>query len=179
MAQVVVGDLQGLWGLSAVRGRFIDAADEQPGAPRVGVLAHRFWRTRFGAAEDVVGRELIIDGQPHTVAGVLTPDIELGNVAEIDLWLPSHQDPVLASRADRGWRPVGRLRPGSTLADTHAQVAAIATRMEQEDPDTNRDWVARVGPTREATGGAQHRGWSSRCSRWWSGCCYSWPVPTS
>jgi predicted permease len=153
MAQVVVGDLQGLWGLSAVRGRLIDATDEQPRAPRVAVLAHHFWRARFGAAEDVVGRELIIDGQPHTVAGVLTPDIELGNVAEIDVWLPNHQDPVLASRAERGWRPVGRLRPGATLADAHAQVAAIASRIEQEHPDTNRDWVARVGSTREAMGG--------------------------
>ena len=49
LAQMVVGDLQGLWGLKAARGRRLTAADEQRGSARVAVLAHQFWNARFGA----------------------------------------------------------------------------------------------------------------------------------
>ena len=63
-------------------------------------------------------------------------------------------DPALASRAQRGWRPVGRLRDQSTVADAQVQVAAIVDRLRREYPDTNRDWTARAGTTKEALGGA-------------------------
>ncbi len=154
LAQLVIGDLQGLWGLRALRGRVLTLSDEQRGAPRVAVLSHRFWSTRLGSAEDAVGRDVVIDGTLHTVVGVLTPDIELGNLSEIDLWVPFSGDPALASRAERGWRPVGRLQDGTSHEDANAQVTAIADRLEREHPDINRDWIARVGTTREALGGA-------------------------
>jgi putative ABC transport system permease protein len=154
LAQLVIGDLQGLWGLHALRGRLLSLADEQQGAPRVAVLSHRFWNTRFGAADDVVGRDVLVDGTLHTVVGILTPDIELGNLSEIDLWVPYAGDPSLASRSERGWRPVGRLEDGTSHTDANAQVRAIADRLELEHLDVNRDWIARVGTTREALGGA-------------------------
>jgi len=154
LAQMVIGNLQGLWGLKAARGRLLSAADEQPGSPRVAVLAHQFWTARFGADERVIGRSFVIDGVPHTIVGVVAPDIELGNISEIDVWLPYSGDPALASRAYRGWRPVGRLREHATIADAHVQVAAIVERLRREHPDTNRDWTARVGTTRQALGGA-------------------------
>jgi putative ABC transport system permease protein len=154
LAQLVVGDLQGLWGLRALRGRVLSLADEQRGAPRVAMLSHRFWSTRFGAAENIVGRDVLVDGALHTVVGVLTPDIELGNLSEIDLWVPFSGDPALASRAERGWRPVGRLQGTVSHADANAQVTAIADRLEREHPDINRDWMAGVGTTRDALGSA-------------------------
>jgi putative ABC transport system permease protein len=154
MGQRVIGDLQGVWGLKAVRGRTLSAADEQRGAPRVATLSHRFWRARFGGDEAIIGRTFPIDGMPHTVVGVLAPDIEIGNVSEIDVWVPHTEDPVTGPRAERGWRPVGRLREGSSLSDAHVQVAAIADRLEREQPDINRGWQARVGNTRQAIAGA-------------------------
>lgn len=150
MAQVVIGDLQGLWGLRALRGRTLTAGDEVRGAAPVVVLSHQFWATRFGGADGAVGRDLLINGQPYTVVGVLAPEIEIGNLSEIDVWLPYTGDPSLASRTERGWRPVGRLDGDATLADAHAQVAAIAERLEREHPETNRDWIVRVGSTRTA-----------------------------
>ncbi|MCC7125760.1 MAG: ABC transporter permease [Acidobacteria bacterium] len=154
LGQKVIGDLQGVWGLKAVRGRTLSIADERTGAVPVAVVSHQFWQSRFGGDESVVGRSLTVDGVPHTVAGILAPDIELGNLAEIDLWLPHTGDPRSAPRAERGWRPVGRLAAGVDLGSADAQVAAVAARLAQEFPDTNRDWRARAGTTREALGGA-------------------------
>jgi len=149
----VIGDVQGLWGLRAGLGRTLTIRDEAAGAPRVLVLSHQSWATRFGAAPDILDRQLLIDGEPHAVVGVLTPDIELGNLSEIDLWLPEKADPTTAARTVRGWRPVGLLADGRTIADAHAQVSTIAGTLADTHPDTNRDWTVRVATTREAMGG--------------------------
>jgi putative ABC transport system permease protein len=152
LGQVVIGDLHALWGLTAIRGRTLTVADERPGAPGVAVLSHRFWRTRFGGSMDIIGRDIRLDGQHRTLAGVLTPDIELGNISEIDVWLPYQGDATQASRTDRSWRAVGRLAGGATIDSAHAQVTALAARMASEHSDTDRDRSARVGPTKDALG---------------------------
>ena len=108
LAQEVVGGLQSVWGLRAAQGRLLSRADEGPGTARVVTLSHRFWTTRYGASPAVLGRDVLVNGEPHTIVGVVAPDIELGNQSEIDLWVPLGRDPVLASRAERAWRPVGR-----------------------------------------------------------------------
>ena len=153
LAHVVIGDLQSLWGLRAIRGRTLTVADERIGAPGVAVLSHRFWIARFGGGE-VLGRAIRFNGEERSIVGVLTPDIELGNVAEIDVWLPYQSDPLQASWSDRSWRAVGRLAESATIESAHAQVAALSARIVAEHPDTNRDRSARVGPTRDALGAA-------------------------
>jgi putative ABC transport system permease protein len=152
LAHVVVGDLHGLWGLQAVRGRTLEAADDQPAAPLAVVLSHRFWQVRFGAREDVVGHSLRIDGEFHTIVGVLSPAIELGSMSEVDVWLPYRGDPALASRTDRSWRAVGRLAENATRETAHAQVVAVAQSVAEEHLDTDRGRTGRVGSTREALG---------------------------
>lgn len=151
--QIVVGDMHGVWGLRAVRGRTLQAADEAAGAPPVAVLTHQYWRRRFGGDDGVIGRAVFLDGAPRTIVGVLAPETELGNLAEIELWTPHQGDPMLSARTERGWRPTGRLAPGATVADANAQVAAVAARLATEFPDTNRDWTARVGTTHDALAG--------------------------
>ena len=150
LAHVVVGGLQGLWGLGAIGGRTLTVADERPEAPPVAVLSHRFWTTRFGGATDIIGRTFRLDGEYRFVVGVLAPDIELGSMSEIDVWLPFQGDPTQASRTDRSWRAVGRLTEGTTIESVKAQVSTLAARMASEHPDTDRDRRARVGPTTDA-----------------------------
>lgn len=152
LAQVVVGDLHGLWGLRAIAGRTLTLADERREAPRAAVLSHRFWMTRFGGATDIIDRTVRIDGGYRTVVGILTRDIELGNISEIDIWLPYQGDPTQAARTDRSWRAVGRLADGATIESVNAQVRTLAARMASEHPDTDRDRLARVGATKDALG---------------------------
>jgi predicted permease len=109
---------------------------------------------RFGAAAGILGHDLTINGQLHRVVGVLDRGIELGTLSEIDVWIPEPDDPRLGSRASRRWQAVGRLSEDAAHAQVHAQVAAIAGRLEREYPDTNRNWSARVGTTRDALAGA-------------------------
>lgn len=157
LAQEVVGDLQGLWGLRMALGRPLGITDEGPSAGRVATLSHHFWMTRFGGATEVVGRQMLLDGVPHDIVGVVGREIEVGGFAEVDLWLPLAGPPEAGSRADRAWRPVGRLAAGATLSKASAQVMTVADRLAREQPDTNRDWSARVGTDRDALTGSGDR----------------------
>lgn len=149
LAQEAVGDVQGLWGLRMALGRRLGIADEGPGAERVATLSHHFWMTRFGGATDVVGRQMLVDGAPHSVVGVVGPEIEVGGLADVDVWVPLAGPAAAGSRLDHEWRPVGRLAAGATLSEVSAQVTAVAARLAREQPDTNRDWSARVATTRD------------------------------
>jgi hypothetical protein len=121
LAQEVVGDLQGLWGVRMALGRRLGITDEGPGAARVAVLSHHFWITRFGGASDVLGRQMLVDGAPHSIVGVVSSDIEVGGFADVDVWLPLAALAEAGSRLDREWRPMGRLAAGATFSDLRAQ----------------------------------------------------------
>jgi len=152
LAHVVIGDLHGLWGLQAARGRRLESSDEQSGAPLAVVLSYRYWQTNFGARDNAVGRSVRINGEFHTIVGVLAPAIERGNFAEIDIWLTYRGDPALASPTDRSWLAVGRLAEGAAPETAHAQVAVVAESLARAHPDTNFGRTARVGSTRDAMG---------------------------
>jgi putative ABC transport system permease protein len=152
VANVVVGNLFGVWRIRMYQGRGLSAADEDPAAPGVVVLSHRYWSGRFGG-EPLLDQSLSIDGRPHTVVGIVSPELELGDQAEIDVWIPFQGDAESQSRADRSWSLVGRLRAEAALPGAHAQITAAAERLEREHPETNRNWRARVANTREAIAG--------------------------
>ena len=151
-ASVVVGDLFAVWGIQIFQGRGLTAADERPGSPPVVLLSHRYWVHRFGS-EPMIGRSLMLDGRPSTIVGIVAPRIELGDIAEIDVWLPFQGSPAQESRADRSWQLTGRLLPEATLEQANLQAAAVIERLEREYPETNRNWRARVAATREAITG--------------------------
>ena len=69
-----VGPLFEVLGRQAVEGRSLTAADDDPGAPRVVVLSARLARRLFGGPARAVGQPLTINGDPHTVVGVMPAD---------------------------------------------------------------------------------------------------------
>src|SRR5687767_7285275 len=60
-------DFFAVLGVPALHGRTYDATDNAPSV----VIGETFWRRRLGGASDVVGRPLVLDGQPYTVAGIM------------------------------------------------------------------------------------------------------------
>jgi len=121
------------WGISAALGRAILPDEGEPGRSHVAVLSHRFWSAHFAADRSVVGRTVMLNGRGHTIVGVATPAIELGNLAEIDLWVPLEPD-AAAPRDDRAATIMGLLKPGATLATANAEIATIGERIARANP---------------------------------------------
>ena len=113
-------------GVPPLIGRVFDYRDVAPGAPPVAVMNHRAWVTRFGADRGVIGRTLVLDGQPYTVIGVMPPRFEW-NIA--DLWLPAAMQRGDDPQSPRGARAFqAHLRPGVTAAEAEAQLNVIGAR---------------------------------------------------
>ncbi len=142
-------DLFEAWGLSPAEGRLFTAGEDHLGADRVVILSHRYWREKFGSDPAVLGQSLSLNRTPHTVVGILTSEIEIGNLSLIDLWTPLVLDPTLP-RDRRTLEVTGRLKAAATLEQAVAEYRALAERLEETHPETNTGWAARVVPFTEA-----------------------------
>jgi putative ABC transport system permease protein len=100
----------------------------------------------------VLGEILTLNGVGYTVVGVLTEEMEIGNLSLIDLWTPVTLDPD-SPRDTRVLRAYARLRPGVTGEQATAEMAAIALRQAQSHPLTNDGWSAQTLPLVEAMTG--------------------------
>ncbi|MEM7587961.1 MAG: ABC transporter permease, partial [Acidobacteriota bacterium] len=137
-------------GITAERGRLFTAEDDQvrSGHP-LAVIDHRLWQSRFGGEPNVVGKPVLINGQPFTVIGVV-PASFTGNIPGfvIDLWVPMQMQPVIMpSDADwleargQGWLSTfGRLAPGVTLEQSQAQLAGLAAQLRENNPSLDDSW---------------------------------------
>jgi len=139
----------------AVAGRFFATTDDVPGATPVAVLSHRLWQRRFGGATDLVGRDIIVNGRPFTVIGVAPKGFigtDLGD--PVDLWVPIGTAAIampdgarLLELRNANWlRVIGRLKPGSTIAQADAEARTVAVRIAAAYPDLLEGNGVRVTP---------------------------------
>jgi putative ABC transport system permease protein len=132
-------------GTQATLGRGHDPSADQPGSSQVVLLSDSFWRRRFGGDPDVVGSTVNLDDVAHEVLGVLPPEFEVA-FGRFQVWLPFTYDPEVYTRSVRSFLVIARLRPGVTVAEADAEIAAIADRLAEAYPDSNRGHGATVVP---------------------------------
>jgi putative ABC transport system permease protein len=154
-AMRATANLPAMWELKTVAGRTFLPREDTPGAAKVAMLSHRFWREHFAGDPTVVGRSLTLNGEPYTVVGVLTDEIEIGTMIAIDVWIPLTVDAASARRDDRVLGVSARLKPGVRFAQAAAELPAIAQRLERDYPATNAGWSARALTLRESIAGPQ------------------------
>jgi putative ABC transport system permease protein len=130
-------------GVTPLLGRDFTAADNQPGAAKVIIINHRLWQTDFGAAPDIVGRKVHLNGRPGTIIGVMPPDFTFAFSEQV--WAPLFQEFPARPRGDpEGWggTVLGRLKPGVSREQAAAEFTAAARRGALEFPATNRNFTA-------------------------------------
>lgn len=144
---LVSANLFPMLGVEPVLGRQFRPEEDRPGGPRVVMLSHGLWQRRYASDPDVLGRSISIDGNPHTVIGVMPPKFQFPEIAQ--LWIP--QAPILhdAKRgANRDLWVYGRLKRGTTVAAARRDVQAIAEALASEHAE-DKGWGASVITLRE------------------------------
>jgi putative ABC transport system permease protein len=122
-------------GIEASIGRLYGSDDE---TEPVVVLTDVLWRRMFGGSTEIVGRTITLNDIPHTVIGVLPPEINRTmRWDDVDLWAPLHIDPALVSRGDRNHGARARLAPGVTIEQAQAEMSGIAAGLADAYPDSN------------------------------------------
>ncbi len=101
------------------------------------ILSHAFWQSRLGGDPTVVGSTILLDDRPVTVAGVMPPGFQLlppgVGEAEPDLFEAMRVDLANSPRNNVFMSVIGRMRPGVTLAQAQAEMAAITARVAEEE----------------------------------------------
>jgi predicted permease len=145
-ASAVTADFFPLLGVRAALGRTFAAADERPEAPAVAMITHGLWQRRFGGEGGLVGRTLMLDGQAHTLVGVLPASFQFGPA---EIWVPLKAGGDLENRRQHVLGVIARLGPGASLASARAELKAIAARLAAQYPDSNRRWTVRIETFRD------------------------------
>jgi putative ABC transport system permease protein len=124
-------------GARAALGRTFTLEEEQDGRDKVVILTHDFWRRRYAMDASIVNRTLKLNGQPYTVVGIMPEDFNFPPTGN-DIMIPfTITDKVREERGNHYVRAMGRLKPGVTHAQADAELAAIASRLEAQYPETN------------------------------------------
>ena len=124
-----------LLGEAPILGRTFSRQEARRGGEPVAVIGNGLWQTRFGGREDVLGQSVRIDGEPHTVIGVMGPGFGFPEVEE--LWLPLRIEPLEGSRTQGSLTAFGRMNEGTDIATAQADLDLVARRLENQYPDTN------------------------------------------
>src|SRR5690606_4734081 len=104
-------------------GRAIVETDMAPGAAPVIVIGYDVWQRRFAGARDIIGRELRLGLDAHTIVGVMPEGFQFP--FNFGYWIPLRLRPGEMLRAGPEGVVFGRLAPDQTIAQAHAEVAAL------------------------------------------------------
>ena len=103
------------------------------------MLSHRLWTAQFGADPGIVGRTITLDGEPHTVIGVMPAGSAFDRGAN-QLWRPLAFRPSERTR-NYHWLVVSaRLKPDVTSTAPGRRWTRSGSRIAADYPDSNKGW---------------------------------------
>jgi putative ABC transport system permease protein len=145
-------------GVAPALGRDFAPQEEHYGGPTVVLISDRYWRQKFGASPDVVGKAVhfgngIAGHRPSswTIVGVMPPSFAFPN-RDVDLWSPSPADaPFAKDRSSTWYTAIGRLKPGVDFQKARADIANVQARLGMQFPKTDGNLAVRLLPLKDHT----------------------------
>jgi putative ABC transport system permease protein len=132
-----------LLGIQTQFGRTFLDEEDQPGRDRVVVLNHELWVRRFGADPHVIGRKIMLDGNPYEIIGVLRPGLHFPKLNQLyamtiseerpQLWKPfAVRDDELEEMGDFNFACIARLRPGVSASQALSELNVVQADFVKE-----------------------------------------------
>ena len=136
-----------------ILGRDFRKEEDQPGATQVVILSHATWQSRFGRDPGIVGKTLMLNGEPHKVAGVVGAEFRWPPRAE--LWAPIGLTPdQYRARTNQFLFTVARLKPGVGIEQASARVRSMSDEIAKAELQGNEGgWGLFIKPLNEQVTG--------------------------
>ncbi|HQZ19207.1 MAG TPA: ABC transporter permease, partial [Vicinamibacteria bacterium] len=134
-------DFLGILGVQPLMGRDFTEEDNRPGAPKVLLLSYGVWQRDFGGAQNIVGKDVRLNGKPATIIGVMPQGFSFPQSEE--MWIPLFSEfPPKARNDPQGNNPavLGLIRKEVSLDAAQAEFAGFAKRFAAAYPDTNKNF---------------------------------------
>lgn len=168
-AQFVSGNYFDVLGVKAALGR-VFGPEEYPDNPRAFpliVISNHLWRSHFNSDPQIAGKTVKVDRHELTIIGV-APEAFHGSMAgyTFDIWIPNvmrpeldgfHTNWQLTDRHNRDMPGIARLKPGVTIGQAQAEIAALSRHLAQIHPDTSEGISATLVPLWKSHFGFQSR----------------------
>ena len=126
-------------GVQPVLGRQFRLDEDTPGGPRVVMVSHGVWQRRYGGDPNIVGRTITVNGNPHTVVGVMPPKFLFPESAQ--LWIPQTPIEFATPRSARNLAAFARMKPGVSFTEARRDIATVAEQLAKEQRD-DQGWGA-------------------------------------
>jgi putative ABC transport system permease protein len=143
----VTTNLFSVLGVRPLRGRPFLPEEEKRGASAV-IVSYGLWQQNFGGDPELVGKPISLNGQAYTVVGILpatfADDYSASFAQHSRVWI-SGLDLQPEGRELHDYHAIARLKPGVTQAQAQTEMDAIASRIEQQYPESRGWGVALVG----------------------------------
>jgi putative ABC transport system permease protein len=124
-----------LLGVKPALGRWFLAEEDGPETNRVAMINYGLWQQRYGGDPSIVGRDILLNGDKHTVVGVMPAGFQFLD-SKIGLWVPIALTPENLTQRNRHYlRVVARMKPGVTVEQANADVVTIHQRIARDYPD--------------------------------------------
>ena len=127
---------------SPQRGRWFTEEEGVSGASPVAAISHGFWARRYRNDSSVLGQQIVLDGIPTTVVGVMWPSFAFPD-PRVDIWTPDPISRTLATSPSVAgvfdYSAIGRLREGATLADARAELTRLTHDLAPISPGNGYD----------------------------------------
>jgi putative ABC transport system permease protein len=138
-ASVLAGQAAQYAQITRVTGEFFQVFGTAPAVGRAFsadgavLISHAYWRSQFGEGPGAIGQTVRMFEKTFTIAGVMPAGFTYPG--HTDVWLPI-EGPA-QYRSGLNYECVARLKPGVSVEQAQAQMTPIATRLEQQYPNTN------------------------------------------
>lgn len=156
-AYIVTANFFPLVGIKPALGRSFLAEEDRPEANKAAMISYRLWQSRYGGERDIIGRTILLNGEKHTVVGVMPARFQFLQDA-VDIWTPlAFTQQELANRGGHYLTVVARMKEGVSLDQAQADIQTITERIARDYPDEAARLGALVLPLREQLAGEVER----------------------
>jgi putative ABC transport system permease protein len=140
-----------VWAVSPVLGREFTPDEEALNGPAAALISDRFWRRRFNADPNIVGKNLRLDGHLTPVVGVMPPAFLFPD-READLWCPIPAGLSYGqARENNQFMVIGRLKPGVAVPQARANLATVQAQLGRQFPKSDAELSVGIEPLKETT----------------------------
>ena len=147
-AGTVGSDFFPLFRVQPLLGRTFTADEDRPGQGHVVILGYNLWRDHFASDRNIVGHNILLDGETYSVVGVMPETFRFPSWAK--LWVPlAWTNDTRAVRGNHNYGVIARLKKNVDMRQAQAELSAISTRLEQLYPEDDKGWGAVILPLRE------------------------------
>lgn len=153
----VTDDFLSIYGVHPTRGRGLASSAQGGDAGSEVVITDRVWREQLGGTADVLGRSVVLAGDPYTIVGVvpaeaLAPlqDQGVDALVSVHAYPRIFAAPELMEERDTRWLDVvGRLRPGVSTENAQDALTVAGQRIGEANPAESGDrrYTLRAAPT--------------------------------